>query len=389
MHAKGFLHKLLCSVMHKKRLHTLTILVVTLLLSKKLSVTGLGRSIELPIQERSGIRRADRFIGNRKLSEELEGIYSKHIQTIIGCRKRPKMIVDWTHVPNTTHHVLRIALVTKGRALALYEEVHPQEKLGNVKVEREFLNTFARFLLRGCKPIVMTDAGFRNPWFKDITRLGWDFIGRIRGTHKYDDGQQWLDCKTLLATATCVAKCIGQVLLCKENTNPAHLYLLKEPLKREAWRKKYKNKKNKGNKDTMNYRRSAEEGWLLASSLSGENVLKVNRVIKLYKMRMQIEEGFRDLKDPHYGFGLRYAHSKDLDRIRILLLVAMLASLIAWLTGYVAEKNGWQYQFQANSTKEKRILSLFFLGCQVIKRKIKITTSMLEDALLEIKEMTA
>jgi Transposase DDE domain len=373
--------------MHKKRLITLTALVETLLLNKRLSVTGLGRSLELAIQERSGIRRADRFIGNKKIGPELEGIYGSYIHNLIGKQKRPPFIIDWSQVPNTTHYVLRAALVAEGRALTLYEEVHPEKKLSNAKVEKDFLDKVARLLPTGCKPIIITDAGFRSPWFKKVLQLGWDFLGRVRGTRKYYDGEDWQECKTLLSKATSTAKCIGQVLLCKRNPVPAYLYLLKEHLKKEVWRKKYK--KRKGKKDTTPYRHAACEGWLLASSLSGEDIVKVQRVIKLYKKRMQIEEGFRDLKDPKYGFGLRYAYSKDPERIKMLLLIAMFASLIAWLTGYVAEKNGWQYQFQANSTKGKRVLSFFFLGCQVIKRKIKIAVPILNDAVLEARRMAA
>jgi Transposase DDE domain len=384
MHVKGFLHKTLSSVISKKRLVTLILLVEGLLISKKLSVTELGRGINSPIQERSAIRRSDRFMGNRKLHQELKAIYAKQIDNLIGSQKRPRVIVDWTHIPNTDFHALRAALVTKGRALTLYEEVHPEKKLGNTKIEKRFLKTLSELLPITCRPIIITDAGFRNPWFKQVVALGWDFIGRIRGTHRYYDGKHWLSCKGLYSKATKLAKHIGKVLLCKANTITVHLFLLKEKPKKELWRKKYK-KKGGGKRDVSNYRRSAKEPWLLASSLPGNSPVKIKRVIKLYKTRMQIEEGFRDLKNPKYGFGLRNAYSRDRKRIEVLLLIAMLASLIAWLCGYVAEKNEWHYQFQVNSIKTRRILSLFFLGCQVIKRHFEITIDMLESALQEIR----
>ncbi len=95
--------------MHQKRLNTLIVFVMTLLMSKRLSLTELGREIILPIQERSGIRRADRFLGNMKLHEEKKGIYQAHIRCLIKPNSRPKIIVDWTNVPNTTHNVLRAA----------------------------------------------------------------------------------------------------------------------------------------------------------------------------------------------------------------------------------------------------------------------------------------
>lgn len=377
MHVKGFLHKLLSSVMHKKRLDTLIVIVFGLLTWKKLSVTELGRGINLPIQERSAIRRADRFVGNRKLHKELNAIYRKNVELLVGSKQRPKIIADWTHIPNTKNHALRAALVGKGRALTLYEEVYSEKKLGNVKIEKDFLEKLKKLLPEGCKPIIITDAGFRNPWFKKILDLGWDYVGRIRGTQQYNAGKGWLKCKDLILKATRKVRCIEKVILCKGNALTSHLFLLKEKTKSKIKRAKKKG----GGKDAREYSRSAKDGWLLASSLPGSNWLLINRVIKIYKMRMQIEEGFRDLKSSQYGFGFEKAHSKNRERIKILLLVAMIASLIAWLVGYAAEENKWHYQFQVNSIKTKRVLSLFYLGCQVIKRNMEVTIDMLKAAI--------
>lgn len=98
---------------------------------------------------------------------------------------------------------------------------------------------------------------------------------------------------------------------------------------------------------------------------------------------MQIEEGFRDLKSSRYGFGFENAYSKKRDRIAVLLLIAMLASFIAWLIGWAAEKEGMHYQFQSNTIKNRRVISLFFLGCRIIRRKIKIAMSKIMIAIDE------
>jgi len=85
---------------------------------------------------------------------------------------------------------------------------------------------------------------------------------------------------------------------------------------------------------------------------------------------MQIEEGFRDLKSSKYGFGFEQAYSRKIVRIENLLLIAMLASLVAWKVGWFAEKEKLHYEFQANSVKHRRVLSLFYLGCRIIKKKV-------------------
>jgi len=368
--------------MHKKRLITLTILVMTVLKNKKLSLTELGRAIELPIKERSGIRRVDRFLGNKKLYQDKEQINEILIKYVLGATKRPDIIVDWSSIPNTTHHTLRAALVATGRAITLYEEVHTEKKLGTKKVQNKFLQRLKKLLPNECKPIIITDAGFHNDWFKEVTHLGWDFIGRIRGKKYFrrPDEETWKLCSSLYSQASSTSKCLGEVELCRSNAVMMRFVLFKSKKKK----RKHINKNGKKSRDktSLDYSRSAKEPWLLATSLDGSYFLS-KKVVTKYSFRMQIEEGFRDLKSSRYGFGFENAYSNNPARIEILLLIAMLAAFIAWITGFVAEKNGLHYQFQSNTVKNRRVLSLFFLGCQVIRRKINISIDILENAINE------
>ena len=77
---------------------------------------------------------------------------------------------------------------------------------------------------------------------------------------------------------------------------------------------------------------------------------------------MQIEEGFRDLKSTKYGFGFEHVKTTHIYRLNIFFLIAMLAAFLAWIIGFLAESMGLQSQYQANSTKNRRVLSLFYLG---------------------------
>lgn len=385
MHAKQFLHRILSPVMHLKRLETLKSLVLAALIDKKISVTGLGRALAGKALERSNIRRSDRFVGNAQLHEEKEDIYRVTVNQLIGSKKRPEIIVDWSHIPNTTNYLLRSALVAHGRALTLYEEVHPKAKENNARVHHQFLKRLKALLPVGCRPILITDGGFHNPWFKEVVMLNWDYVGRIRGKKCYriSGEKAWKGCKDLYEKAYSEGCYVGEVELCKENSMRTHVYLIKQKQKGRIRLNKY-GKKGHHKKD-KEYSAMANEPWLLATSLdAGYRVKK--KVFKLYASRMQIEEGFRDLKSTRYGFSFEAAHTKTISRIQILLLIAMLASLIAWLTGFVAEKMQWQYQFQANSIKKKRVLSLFYLGCQVIRKKWTIQIELLMKSLQELRE---
>lgn len=368
MRATEFLHEILSPVIHQKRLNTLNDLVEGLLLNKKLSVTELGRGIQTEASERSAIRRSDRFIGNNNIHTELPAIFKTQARMLIGNQQNPIIIVDWSQIPNTGLNVLRAALACEGRSLTLYEEVHPTKLLGNREVEKHFLWNLKNQIPAECQPIITTDAGFHNEWFKCVINLGWNYVGRVRGIKVCrKENNDWMKCKELMENATRNAKNLGEMQLCKNNQITTNLVLIKEKRKRD---KKYGiHQLRGGGRDRKNHRLSAMEPWLLATSL---NSSRAKRIVKIYKTRMQIEEGFRDLKSARYGFGLRHAFTRTAARVTVLLLIAMLAILVAWLAGRLVEKENMHRQFQVNSTKSKRVLSWLFLGLRVIKRNIFI-----------------
>ncbi len=145
------------------------------------------------------------------------------------------------------------------------------------------------------------------------------------------------------------------------------------------------NKQRKNDTQSKKHSKSAKEAWVLATSLPHNKHSSAKRVVNIFKNRMQIEEGFRDLKSSKYGFSFEEAFSKSIKRIEVLLLIAMLAALIAWLVGYIGESKGLQYQFQANSIKKHRVLSLFYLGCQILRRRIHFTLTELQIAFSGIR----
>jgi len=105
--------------------------------------------------------------------------------------------------------------------------------------------------------------------------------------------------------------------------------------------------------------------WIVASSLSPDDAT-AQQVIQLYRTRMQIEEAFRDIKNHRTGFALSDTRTRSPQRLANLLLVGMLATLIIWLMGRLAEEKQWHYRFQANTVKTQRVLSLFYLGCLLL-----------------------
>lgn len=373
MHERIFLHKLLHSVIHKSRLKLLICMVEGLIASKKMTLSGLGRTLKRPIQERSAIRTVDRFLGNIFFQEKSSIIYKSIILLTVREKVSPHIIIDWSKIPNAQENVLRAALVGKGRAITLYEEVHPAKKLGNTAVQKRFLSRLKKLLPCDCKPIIITDAGFTIPWFKEVQKTGWDFIGRIRQLNQVtysQDGKSFMLCQSLEKKSTPTPKSLGEIILGKSNPLPTWCYVVKKKIK---GRKKHnKNGQCATDKDSKNYSRGQREGWVLVSSLAPTCSFMAKRISTLYSRRMTIEEGFRDLKSPQYGFGMEQNKTIKRERLTVWLMLAALACLVAWIVGYCAEQEGLHYQFQANSIKNRRVLSLFYLGCQVIRKKVKI-----------------
>jgi hypothetical protein len=91
--------------------------------------------------------------------------------------------------------VLRAALWIRGAAEPIYESVHPLRDQNSPDVERTFLTKRKSLLPEGLRPIVVTDAGFRGPWFAYLNQLGWYWVGRIRGrTFLLSGSESWRRC---------------------------------------------------------------------------------------------------------------------------------------------------------------------------------------------------
>lgn len=378
MHVRGFLHKLLHSVIHQSRLNALSDVVQSAINGKKLSLSGMGRAIDLPIQERSGIQKVNRLLGNESLLIERKIISGKIADLLIGNKKRVEIVVDWSKLPNSEEGIMRASLSAEGRALTLYEERWAFKLMGNKKKQKQFLANLKEVLPRTCQPIIVTDAGFYNDWFKEIVKYGWDYVGRIRNVKKCRKigTDQFKYTRSLFKLATITPTYLGKFQLTEDNPLDCFFYLMRSSLKGRKARKR--NGEIRCDKGSKAYSRSYREPWLLASSLSRRSSAK--RIMEIYKRRMTIEEAFRDIKSSKYGLGLEQSMTRIGSRRDILLLIAMLACVIAWLVGKVGEAKQYHYKFQSNSVKNRRVISLCFLGCQMIRKKIPIKLKEIWDA---------
>lgn len=373
-----------CSTMHAKRRHCLA-QVVAASATAGLGVVKLGRKLASKTSLRHRIKCCDRLLSNAHLARERVMVYRAMARQVLSAHPCVAIVVDWSVLrDNGSAQLLRAAAVVQGRAFMVYEEVHPCELLGSPAVQRSFMQTVRDILPPTCRPVIITDAGFRAPWFKMLNELGYAWIGRIRNRDmvRAHRSQDWRGCKTLYAKAGPQARDLGQFSYTRSNPTSCRLVLAKRQRKgRQAKSKAGNAKRSSHNKKISAGQR---EPWLLAVAPALAS-LDASQVVNMYAGRMQIEQAFRDLKNNQWGMGLRNSQTRALERLASLLLIGALLAYALWLIGLAALEAGFNasYGSRAKSTSTLSILSLARQWLEAHHRP-PISRRQLKEALIQL-----
>jgi hypothetical protein len=212
------------------------------------------------------------------------------------------------------------------------------------------------------KPILVTDAGFQSPWFDAVEQMGWHYVGRVRHRTRFLRDGEWVSVAKLHSLTDGSARNLGHLPFPKERPKARRLVLAAKPIAKGRQRINHFGRKGKTATDRR-YRKGQREPWLLATSLTS----RPKKVVETYAMRMQIEQNYRDTKNHRWGWQLSLSGSKSNARLEMLLLVATLAMLAVLAVGAVAESQGHDRRYQANTIRNTRVLSWFFVGCRILK----------------------
>ncbi len=106
-----------------------------------------------------------RLLGNPHLHAQRLALYAAVAQQWLTGLPQLLIVVDWSSLTaDMQWHWLRASVVVQGRSLTLYEEVHPRCHLASLAVHQRFIERLDLLLPPSAlPPIVLTDAGFRNP----------------------------------------------------------------------------------------------------------------------------------------------------------------------------------------------------------------------------------
>ena len=355
---------------HKTRLSTLCTFVEPGIKDQRVSVTYLGRGLgsDSKTTKKHDIKRADRITGNPLLHSERHLFYQYMARRLIGDELTPIILVDWSPLNGQKiFQLLRASIPMGGRSLTLYEKTFPESELNTHKAHKDFLDELEMILPDGCQPIIITDAIYRSPWFCAVEAKNWYWLGRVRGRVSLSqDELHWRTSYDMFKVAS-VGKIdsLGTVFYGKKAKFECKGVLYKRASKGRSI-KKMRGGTSQRTTDKI-YEKDAKEPWLLIFKLPERYKDDEKLVVALYRQRMQIEENFRDTKNGKLGISLEYANSKTPKRFDNLLLIAALILFIIWCVGRAAIMKKLHYSLQANSVKTRAVLSIIYIGREVIK----------------------
>ncbi len=369
MHAHTVLQKCLADVfarMHAMRVQVLLGAVTALLSSRRLVLMELARAWPGAERVRGPLKRLDRLLGNRHLHHEQTALYAAMARWLVR-GPQPLIVVDWSVLKaDESLHVLRAGVVLQGRTLTVFEQIYPQPQLGSKQAHRCFLRALKQVLPARVCPIVLTDAGFRCPWFREVEALGWHWIGRVRN-HVYvrlAGTKRWQFTHSLLR-AQGKLQMFGAVRLAKQGALACQLLRYCRALQGRRHR-------NLDGQVSINARsrkaaRGQREPWLLAYSNSLQ-LYSPAQIVACYGKRMQIEQSFRDLKCSRYGCAFHYSLTRSAVRVGVLLLLHALASFVAWLYGLAMHHAAQTLHCVVRTATPRQHYSLLRIGWNALQR---------------------
>src|SRR5712671_928755 len=371
MHAAAsVLQKCLPSVfdrMHAVRARALVGAVQALLCSRRLILMDLARAWPGAERVRAPLKCLDRLLSNRHLAQERETFYAAMLSWLIR-QPNPILLIDWSDLhADCRWQLLRAAMPLNGRAFTVFEMVFPESMKGSPRAEKKFLKRLQALLPEGITPIVVTDAGFRAPWLRAVAKLGWYYVGRLRGRTRIRCGGEWFDHRDLHKIIRATPQRMHSVQIVQSNPYLLDLVLYRKP-RRGRVRLSIRRGTHSHDRASISARQRESEPWVLVVSPQLSH-LSPKQLVSIYAKRMQIEQSFRDLKSHRYGCAFKYSLTRDPKRIAILLLLHMLATFVVWLAALSLAVTALVNYGGVISKRPRHHYSLIRIGWEAIQHR--------------------
>jgi hypothetical protein len=326
--------------LHAKQVLSVFMIAFGIIWADRLGVAAVGTAMArraFGTSPKHGIKQVDRCLSDAKL--KLSNLFAGYVPFVVGQRQSIVVTMDWTEFDKDDHTVICVSLVmgTKRALPLVWRTVKKSRLKGRQRShERKVLSMLAESLPAGVKVIVLADRGFGDVnLYRYIRSLGFDFVIRYRPNIKVRYAGEL--CASLdLVPRNGRVRVLRDAYLTAKSAGPWTVVLTKA--------------------------RGMKEPWCLATSLPEADG---RSIVQLYGKRFQCEEGFRDLKDRRYGYGLRFAKIRRCDRRDRLLFLFCLAYLVLTLMGGAGERLGLDKKLRANTVKV-RTHSVFRQGSALL-----------------------
>ncbi len=361
--------------MHALRREVLMKAVDALVGGRRLTLMDVARSWPDALRVRAPLKAFDRLLSNPHLFAERESIYAGMARGLLR-GSHPLIVVDWSDLKaDRSGHLLRAAVPVGGHTLTLLDRVFSNGQQGSPEAERLFLQRLARIIPPGVQPIVITDAGFRTPWFRAVSALGWFWLGRLRHTTQVkpteieNTPEQWVPCKALHALAGTTPRDLGVMDVAYSQAWQARLVVHGKPTRG----RKHRTRQGQPARNSQSRKNAARERepWLLIASPT--RPLGATPIVASDAKRMQIQAAFRDLKSHRFGQGFEDSLTRKGPRISILRLVSTMAAFATWLAGLAAHAHERDRYLSPYRT-HRRLYSILRLGREALVRHWPIGT---------------
>lgn len=284
---------------HALRIQSMSNAVVGITQAAVIAIHAIGQAYAqvAGIAAKSGVKQVDRLLGSKNFVVDVA--MQAWVQFVVAARRELVIALDWTEFDDDDHSTLAAYVVSHhGRATPLAWKTHKKSTLkGNQKrFQLEFLEQLQRWL-PGVQATVLADWGFGDQKLYSFLILhDWQYVIRFRDNILVTSAEgERKTAREWIADTGRPRKLVLAKVTADESMVPAVVI---------AWDRKMK------------------DPWCLATSLDQRTA---RQVVKLYGRRFTIEETFRDIKDPHFGMGLRATNiCSESRRDRLLLLVAVL-----------------------------------------------------------------
>lgn len=316
------------------RVRNLALFLTGLYLGRKVHLSLIVRKWPTPGKVPSLVNRLRRFLNNGKVC--VGDYYRPVAESLVSAfHGQPiRLLIDTTKL-GFNHRLLTVAIAYRKRALPLAWSVHKGER-GWLAVEKQIdlLCEVKALIPEGSEVWLMGDCEFQHvPLLSWLTDQGWHYVLRQQGKLKiWKPGEAQTKIADF-ALEEGETRYLGWVYLTEQHHyGPVSMVL--------HWEK------------------GEEEPWYLATDQAADW-----RTIRLYKLRMWIEEMYGDMKG--HGFDLETTHLQDKDRLsRLVLGVCLIFTWLIALGSWVI-KNGRRHLVDR---KDRRDKSYFRIGWDWLER---------------------